>query len=209
MRRRLRLEAAGSMAVLGVLLAIVAPASGRDAAPAAAGVPFTLSSPDLRPGGTVPLAHVYNRNGCRGRNRSPALSWRHPPDGTRSFALLIFDSDAAGGWWHWLVLDIPADVGALPAGAGNANGRALPAGAVQTRNDYGSLGYGGPCPPPGPPHHYHIFLYALGVPKVPVSPAAPPGAVAAAVRAKAIAEAEITVVYGRQPAAVARPEPLE
>ena len=197
MPRRLKREPGPSMALVTVLLSMAVPASGRNADPAVPGARFTLSSPELTPGGRVPLAHVYDRNGCRGQNRSPALSWRNAPSGTRSFALLIYDSDARGGWWHWLVIDIPAGVSGLPAGAGDPGGGALPAGAVQTRNDYGSIGYGGPCPPPGRPHHYHIFLYALGVPKVAVAADAPPGAVAAAVRAEAIAEAEITVLYGR------------
>ncbi len=197
MPRRSRLEPGCSVALLAVLLAIAVPAAGRNAAAAVRGARFTLSSPDLTPGGSVPLAHVYNRDGCRGRNISPAVTWRHPPAGTHGFALLIFDSDARGGWWHWLVIDIPAGVRSLPAGAGAPEGHGLPAGAVQTRNDWGFPEYGGPCPPPGPPHHYHVLLYALGSAQVAVAKDAPAGAVAAAVRDAAIAETEITVVYGR------------
>ncbi len=197
MRPRSMLEPGCSMALLTALLAMVVPAGGRAAGARVTGERFTLTSPDLTPGSTVPLVHVYDRNGCRGRNVSPALAWRDPPAGTRSFAVLIYDSDAPGGWWHWLVIDIPADVRALPAGAGDPQGLGLPGGSVQTRNDYGSTGYGGPCPPPGRPHHYHLRLYALGVAKVAVGAGAPPGAVAAAVRAAALAEAEITVLYGR------------
>jgi Raf kinase inhibitor-like YbhB/YbcL family protein len=197
MPRRFRLDPGCSMALLAVLLALAVPAAGRNASPAVHGPRFTLSSPDLTAGGSVPLAHVYNRDGCRGRNISPAVDWRHPPAGTRGFALFIVDSDVRGGWWHWLVIDIPAGVRSLPAGAGAPGGRGLPAGAVQTRNDWGFAAYGGPCPPAGPPHHYHVVLYALGARQVAVSNDAPAGAVAAAVRAAAIAEAEITVIYGR------------
>ena len=197
MDSRSLLEPGCSLALLTARLSMVVPASGREAGRVSAGPQFTLSSPDLSPGGRVPLAQVYNHNGCRGGNRSPALTWTHPPAGTRGFAVLIFDSDAAGGWWHWLVIDIPAAVRALPAGAGAEHGRGLPAGALQTRNDYGVSGYGGPCPPPGPAHHYHVLLYALSVGHVAVAAEAPPGAIAAAVRAEAIAEAEITVLYGR------------
>lgn len=197
MRPRSILDPSHSTALLAALLSMAVPASGRTAGPAVPSGQFTLSSPDLTPGGRVPLAHVYNRNGCRGRNVSPALTWQHAPAGTRGFALLIFDPDAAGGWWHWLVLDIPADVHALPAGAGDPRGHGLPAGAVETPNDWGAAGYGGPCPPPGPAHHYQILLYALGAPKVRVAPDAPPGKVATAVRAAAIAEAQMTVVYAR------------
>ena len=168
---------------------------------------FSLESPDLTAGGWVPRSRIYDR-GCHGRNQSPALAWHHEPAGTRSLAVLVYDSDAPGGWWHWLVIDIPAAVRALPAGAGTPGAPGLPSGAVQTRNDFGFRGYGGPCPPPGPPHHYHLYLYALRVPRVAIGAGAPPGAVAAAVRAAAIAEAEITVLYGRRRPSVAQGRPL-
>ncbi len=197
MRARSMLEPGGTMAVLTALLSMVVPARGADADRVSAAPGFTLSSPDLSPGGRVPRAQVYDRNGCRGANRSPALTWAHPPAETRGFAVLIFDSDAAGGWWHWLVIDIPAGIRALPSGAGGAQGLGLPAGARQTRNDYGSIGYGGPCPPPGPAHHYHVLLYALGVAHLALAADAPPGVVAAAVQADSIAKTQITVSYGR------------
>ncbi len=159
---------------------------------------FTLSSADLTAGDPLPLRQVYDRGGCRGRNVSPALSWDHPPAGTRSFALLMFDSDApGGGWWHWLVFDIPAQARSLPAGAGDPAAHRLPPGSIQSRNDYGSWGYGGPCPPPGRPHHYHLMLYALRVSRAGLSADASPAEVDSTVRAAAIAKAEITVVYGR------------
>src|SRR6185437_706036 len=83
---------------------------------AAAGSRLTLRSPDVTQGTPIALAHVYDRSGCHGGNISPALSWDHPPAGTRSFAVLMFDPDAPGnGWWHWAVFDIPADVTSLPA----------------------------------------------------------------------------------------------
>lgn len=184
----------GAGVLLGALLLALAAPAGRAATPVGQ---FTLHSADWTVGGRVPHASVYDRNGCRGRNMSPALAWRHPPAGTRSFVVLILDSDVAGGWWHWLVFDLPATTRALPAGAGDPGGHGLPAGAVQGRNDYGSVGYGGPCPPIGPAHHYHVLLYALGVSRLPVARHAAPGAIAAAARTAAIAEAEITVVYGR------------
>lgn len=184
------------VALLAAIVCMAAPACSQSRTPAAPG--FTLASTDLASGATIDLRQVYDRGGCRGRNVSPALSWTHPPAGTRSFALLMFDSDApGGGWWHWLVFDIPARTRSLPAGAGNPAEHLLPAGAIQSRNDYGSPGYGGPCPPPGAPHHYHVMLYALRVAKLDLGANAGPTEVDSIVRAKAIAKAEITVLYGR------------
>ena len=159
---------------------------------------FALRSPDFAPGGTISFSHVYDRSGCRGGNLSPALSWDHAPAGTRSFALLLFDPDApGGGWWHWAVFDIPPRVSSLPAGAGNPARRLLPAGAAQARNDFGPLGYGGPCPPAGRPHHYHLMLYALRAATLGLGAGASPAQVAVKARADALAEAEIVGLYGR------------
>jgi hypothetical protein len=192
--------------LIGWLSLLMAHVAGAAPTPAGNATRFNLYSPDLTAGGWVPRGRVYD-HGCHGRNQSPALAWHHEPAGTRSLAVLVYDSDARGGWWHWLVIDIPAAVHALPAGAGTPGAPGLPAGAVQTRNDFGFHGYGGPCPPPGPAHHYHFYLYALRVPRVAIAASAPPGAVAAAVRAAAIAEAEITVRYGRGRPSVAQGRP--
>jgi len=166
---------------------------------AAAGSRLTLRSPDVIQGTPIALAHVYDRSGCHGGNISPALSWDHPPAGTRSFAVLMFDPDAPGnGWWHWAVFDIPADVTSLPAGAGDPAKHLLPPDAIQSRNDFGSPGYGGPCPPPGAPHHYHLMLYALRLARLGLDAAASPAQAAAKARSHALAEAEIVGIYGRQ-----------
>lgn len=159
---------------------------------------LALRSPGLVTGGAIAPEHVYDESGCRGGNISPALAWSHPPAGTRSFAVLMLDPDApGGGWWHWAVFDIPAGVTSLPAGAGAANTRLLPPGAIQARNDWGSLGYGGPCPPPGPPHHYRLTLYALRSARLGLGASASAADVAARVRAEALAEAQIVALYGR------------
>jgi Raf kinase inhibitor-like YbhB/YbcL family protein len=126
-----------------------------------------LASPDFNDGDYLALEHVLAAEygfGCSGGNRSPALSWSGAPDGTRSFAVTMFDPDAptGSGFWHWVVVNIPAAVTALAAGAGNPGGP-LPAGALQVRTDFGKPGYGGPCPPAGDhPHRYLFTVSAVG-----------------------------------------------
>jgi Raf kinase inhibitor-like YbhB/YbcL family protein len=161
------------------------------------GTSLALQSTDFAPGGNIPLGCVYDGFGCHGGNASPALTWNHPPAGTRSFALLMFDPDAHGGWWHWAVFDIPAGVSSLRAGAGDPARHLLPMGAIQVRNDWGAMGYGGPCPPPGAPHHYRLMLYALSVAKLGLGEGATAAQVAAKVQAEALAQAQIVGLYGR------------
>jgi Raf kinase inhibitor-like YbhB/YbcL family protein len=147
------------------------------AGPAVA-APFELASPDVKNGGVVAMIDVFNGAGCAGGNMSPALHWANAPAETKSYAVTVFDPDAgAAGFWHWGVFDIPATVSALPRNAGAAEGGMLPEGAVQIRNDFGTLGYGGPCPPQGvAPHHYIFTVYGLDVAKLPDLSAATPAA---------------------------------
>jgi Raf kinase inhibitor-like YbhB/YbcL family protein len=169
-------------------------------APARAETPLRLTSPDLHEGGTIPAAQVDDAAGCTGRNLSPALAWSGAPASTRSFAVTLLDTDApvAGGFWHWLVHDIPASVTSLPQGAGTPGARGLPAGARQETNDWGGTGYGGPCPPAGdPPHHYVLTVSALDVAALPVPGGASPAQVDAAARAHTLASGRLTAVYGR------------
>jgi Raf kinase inhibitor-like YbhB/YbcL family protein len=158
---------------------------------------FTLSSPDFSEGGTIAIAQVFTD--CKGSNVSPALKWSGAPEGTKSFALLVHDPDAptGSGWWHWLAFNIPAGTSSLAAGAGDPKKSQMPAGTVQGRNDYGMSGYGGPCPPPGKPHHYHFRLYALKVAKLEVPADASAAAISFNVRAQALGTAELTGLYGR------------
>ena len=109
--------------------------------------PLTVSSPDL-PGGMFPREFT-----CDGANRIPRLQWSTPPPGTRELAIELLDPDAPGGTFtHWLVYRLPASVTSLAA---------VPAGAAEGVNDFGRRGYGGPCPPRGPAHHYHFRVLAL------------------------------------------------
>jgi Raf kinase inhibitor-like YbhB/YbcL family protein len=160
---------------------------------------FTLTSPDLSEGGTIAAAQVFNDFGCKGGNVSPALTWSGAPAGTKSFALMVHDPDAptGSGWWHWVVYNIPPGATSLPAGAGDPKKNLMPAGALQGRTDYGTIGYGGPCPPPGAPHHYHFRLYALKVAKLEVPADATAALIGFNVRAQALDEAALTGLYGR------------
>jgi Raf kinase inhibitor-like YbhB/YbcL family protein len=134
---------------------------------------FTLTSPDFRANGPIQLEQVFNGFGCQGQNISPALAWTRAPEETKSFALLVHDPDAptgGAGWWHWLIVNIPASANALAKDAGKSDGSNLPAGAVQVATDFGTPGWGGPCPPVGDKAHRYIFtLYALKTERLDVS----------------------------------------
>ncbi len=140
------------MRTLLALVAIVA------AAPTLAAARFTLVSADVKPGKTLTEQQVFNGFGCSGANVSPELSWADAPKDTKSFVVTVYDPDAptGSGWWHWVVFNIPATATGLAQGAGSGLAP-LPEGAVQSRTDFGSPGYGGACPPPGDKPHRYIF----------------------------------------------------
>jgi Raf kinase inhibitor-like YbhB/YbcL family protein len=127
---------------------------------------FELTSEDIRDGEVLGLDQVSGVFGAGGTDTSPQLSWSGFPEGTRSFAVTVYDPDAptASGFWHWAVSDIPADVTDLPRGAGDEDGSLLPAGAIQLRNDSGMRRFIGAAPPPGHGRHrYHFVVHAVDV----------------------------------------------
>jgi Raf kinase inhibitor-like YbhB/YbcL family protein len=158
---------------------------------------MTLTSPDIKPSGRIANEQVFNGFGCSGQNVSPALAWSGAPKATKSFAVSMDDPDAPtdSGFWHWGVVNIPASTTSLPKGAGSGTG--LPAGAIQGRNDFSTTGYGGPCPPPGKPHHYVITVYALDVDKLDVDQNASPAVIGFNAHAHTLAKATLTGLYGR------------
>jgi len=159
---------------------------------------FTLASADV--GGQATLEQVYDGFGCTGANRSPELHWTNASEGTKSFAITVYDPDAptGSGWWHWLVFDIPAGISALPAGAGSAGHAGLPAGVVQSRTDFGAPGYGGPCPPEGDrPHRYIVTVFALKTVKLGLDAMASPAIVGFNLEHEMMAKASIMFYYGR------------
>jgi Raf kinase inhibitor-like YbhB/YbcL family protein len=157
---------------------------------------MTLTSPDLKTGGPIAAEQAFDGADCPGRNVSPALVWSDAPEGTKSFAVSMVDPDApAGGFWHWWAYDLPAGATGLEKGAGSGPG--LPAGATQGRNDFGPVGYGGPCPPQGEPHHYAITVYALDIDRLGLAAGASTADFDAAVRAHALAKATLVGVFSR------------
>jgi Raf kinase inhibitor-like YbhB/YbcL family protein len=163
---------------------------------------MTLTSPDIKDGGTIANQQVFKGFGCTGENISPALSWSGAPANTKSFAVSIYDPDAptGSGWWHWVVYNIPAGTTSLPKDAGDPSKGLMPKGAVQSRTDFGSTGYGGPCPPPGDkPHHYRITVFALDVDQLPNAKgdAASAALVGFDINFHTLAKATLTGMYGR------------
>jgi Raf kinase inhibitor-like YbhB/YbcL family protein len=161
---------------------------------------FKLESPEVAPGAMMDPRFEANVFGCTGENRSPALKWSGAPAGTKSFALTVYDPDAptGSGWWHWVVVNIPAGVTELAPDAGNIDGSKLPAGAQQVRIDYGFSGWGGVCPPPGDkPHRYQFTVHALKVERLDLPADATAALAGFMINANTLAKAGFTALYGR------------
>jgi hypothetical protein len=134
---------------------------------------FTLESDDVEDG--RPLDAEFAHPSAGGRNTSPELHWSGFPSETKSFALTCFDPDAptGSGFWHWVLVGLPASVTKLARGAGSAG--EAPGGAFHVRNDYGERSYGGSAPPAGDrPHRYVFAVHALDVEQLEVTPDASP-----------------------------------
>jgi Raf kinase inhibitor-like YbhB/YbcL family protein len=185
----LRHSVFSAVAVLALLL--VSPRSE------AAGV-FEVTSPTIKAGGPIPLKHYWNNFGCTGGNVSPALSWHGAPEGTKSYAITIYDHDAptGSGFWHWVAYDIPAAQKDLEEGSISAG--KLPAGTVEGNTDLGKPGWFGPCPPDGKSHRLTFTVYALKTATLEV----PAGATAAFtgfnILQNTLAKAELTATAAPQ-----------
>jgi Raf kinase inhibitor-like YbhB/YbcL family protein len=147
---------------------------------------LTLTSDAFRNGQPIPVQYT-----CDGADQTPALHWSDPPQGTRSFALVIDDPDAPSGTFrHWGVFDIPASARSI--GGGQRIG-------TEVANDFGKPGYGGPCPPKGHgPHHYHFKLFALDVDRLDASPSGKVVDVENAAQKHAIGQGELIGTYERR-----------
>jgi Raf kinase inhibitor-like YbhB/YbcL family protein len=198
-----RCGGAGVLAAVALLLA----ACGRRDAPPDAGPPqeatganeeetamatptFVLTSSAFTAGGTIPRVHT-----CDDRDISPPLSWQGMPEGAVSLALLCDDPDAPRGTWvHWVLYDLAPTVSELAAGV--AATETVLGGVRQGRNDFRKIGYGGPCPPPGPAHRYFFRLLALDK-KLDLPPGVTMRQVLDAAAGHTLARAELMGRYGR------------
>ena len=163
-------------------------------------MPLLLSSPAFAPGDAIPSEYT-----CDGADISPPLAWSGAPAATRSFVLVVADPDAPSGTFHhWAIYDIPAGTRGLPAGYGPGRPAAglAPTPRAETpkeaRNDFGQLGYGGPCPPSGGgAHHYHFRLMAISRPLLDLGPAATALDVEKAAAPYTIASTKLVGTYHR------------
>ncbi|HEY1839281.1 MAG TPA: YbhB/YbcL family Raf kinase inhibitor-like protein [Mycobacterium sp.] len=157
---------------------------------------FHLESTSIADGQPLATAQVSGIMGAGGEDVSPQLSWSGFPDGTRSFAVTVYDPDAptASGFWHWAVANLPASVTELPAGAGD--GSNLPGDAVTLVNDAGARRYIGAAPPPGHgPHRYYVAVHAVDVDKLDLAEDASPAFLGFNLFQHAIARAVIQATY--------------
>jgi len=148
--------------------------------------------------GRLPAAQFANTFGCQGGNLSPQIKWSGAPVGTRSFVVTMYDPDAptGSGWWHWVIANIPATVGELPAGAGSVGG-SLPAGALSIANDASQPAYLGACPPEGQDHRYIITVHALKVDRLELPSNATPALVGFMSWANGLGKASLTLRASR------------
>jgi Raf kinase inhibitor-like YbhB/YbcL family protein len=163
---------------------------------------FKLTSADIGPDKPLAQDFVFNGFGCTGGNQSPALSWSGAPPSTKSYAIALFDPDAmqGRGFWHWLVVNIPASVDALARDAGKNDGSKLPSGVQQIKNGFRASGYSGSCPPPSDePHAYVMTVYALKTASIEVPADATPAVILASIETNSIGKASLTYHFGRKP----------
>lgn len=154
-----------------------------------------MFSQDIQEGAPMHKRHEFKGFGCTGGNLSPQLSWHNLPKDTKSIAVTAYDPDAptGSGWWHWLVIDIPANVNGLPRGVDVAalKGRSI-------RNDYGMTNFGGACPPPGHGmHRYQFTVWALPMEKLQVGADPSAAVVGYMLNQQALAKATLTATFHR------------
>ena len=151
---------------------------------------ISISSDAFENGSSIPTEYT-----CDGDDRSPALLWKDLPEGTRSIALIVDDPDAPGKTWvHWVIYNIPADSTGLTTAV--PKNKSLDDGSLQGKNDFGKIGYNGPCPPPGKPHRYFFKVYALDT-TLSLTSGATKSQVEAAMSGHILAQGEMIGKYGR------------
>jgi len=161
---------------------------------------FKVASKDIKAQKKISEDHVFNGFGCSGKNISPQISWSNAPKDTKSFAVTVYDPDAptGSGWWHWLLVNIPASQSELAQNFGSQNKFDLENNLIQIRNDFGVFNYGGPCPPQGNKAHRYIFtVHALKVEKLDLSKEATAALAGFMINHNSLAKAHFTALYSR------------
>ena len=183
---------AGRVALCLILFGMLAAgcASQETALPEEDEMVLSLSSPIFPEGEKIPVKYT-----CDGQDISPPLMWGKPPPGTQAFALIMDDPDAPGGvFTHWVIFNLPVDSRELPEAVTREN--QLENKALQGMTGFGRVGYGGPCPPTGPAHHYLFSLYALDQP-LDLNAGASKRQVLDAMQGHILAQGQLTGIYQR------------
>ena len=156
---------------------------------------FELTS-NLEPGKSIPADYYGNVFGCTAKNTSPSLEWKNAPEGTKSFAITVYDESAptGSGFWHYVLVDIPANVTKI--GLGDLSRGKIPQGSLELNTDAGKPGYFGPCPPVGRKHTYHYTVHALKVEHLGVPASSTPGFVGFNLWANLLDKASFAVKAG-------------
>jgi Raf kinase inhibitor-like YbhB/YbcL family protein len=148
-----------------------------------------INSPAFEDGGMIPSKFT-----CDGQDMSPALGWEAVPENAKTLAIICDDPDAPMGTWvHWVIFNIPADLGGLEEDV--PADEVLPSGALQGKNDFRRIGYGGPCPPGGT-HRYFFKIYALDA-ELDLSPGATKSQVLEAMEGHILAQGKLMGRYSR------------
>ncbi|MCG7585419.1 YbhB/YbcL family Raf kinase inhibitor-like protein [Photobacterium sp. OFAV2-7] len=156
---------------------------------------FELSSKDIQEGHPMAKTFEYAGWGCNGSNLSPQLMWKDAPVGTKSFAITVYDPDAptGSGFWHWVAFNIPLSVAELPRGADIEK-----LGGTNSRIDYGTVGFGGACPPEQDGmHRYQFTVWALPTDKLDLDASTPAAVVGFTLNTMALGKAKLTATYTR------------
>lgn len=158
---------------------------------------FELRS-SLEQNQSIPKDYYGNQFGYAEKNLSPLLAWTNPPAGTKSFAITLFDEDAptGSGFWHYVLVDIPADVQKIDLGALTMG--KIPSGSLELTTDAGKPGYLGPCTPAGREHTYRYTVHALKIEKLGVPESSTPGFVGCNLWANSLGKVSFTVKAGQK-----------
>ena len=153
-------------------------------------VRFVLTSSAFKGGETIPKKYT-----CDGVDVSPPLSWSGFPAGTKSFVLIVEDPDAPGGvFTHWIAYNISSEITSLPENVEKVE--RLGNGILQGMNNFGRIGYNGPCPPPGSKHRYYFRIYALDC-YIDLPPGATRDEILKVIEGHVVGEAELLGYYKR------------